>query len=334
MSFVSATKKVPSVNLSMNAEELAARFFKWKGNSIVWERSSLLATSLEFLSSIDIRRSLLLSACAVVFLLSISTLNLSRYQLSSFIPTVLRPANSTTGSSKKIPATAALTKLIVVSHFNEDLDWLDLFLGEQIPHIVYTRSSDSLARHNIAVNKGREAVAYLRYIVDHYSNLPSVIAFVHGHRTAWHQRDPSDIVVALRALRWSKYPYMPLTSTATSSRFQLNSPDPQFRVNFELWRDVLQKELGPPPAEGIRAQCCASFAVKREAILAHPKLFYSKILDYIVASPHSDQLTGRTLEYTWHMIFGQPAHMSFRMCDIFFCDSNGMISVSLAERTA
>ena len=223
--------------------------------------------------------------------------------------------------------------MIVVSHFNEDLGWLDLFLGEQIPHIVYTRSPDSLARHNLVVNKGREAVAYLRYIIDHYSNLPSVVAFVHAHRTSWHQRDPSDIVVALRALQWNKYPYMPLTSSMTSSSFQLNALDPQFKVNFEIWRDVLQTELGPPPAQGIRTTCCASFAVKREAILAHPKLFYSKILDYILASRHSDQLTGRTLEYTWHMIFGRPAHSSFRMCDIFVCDAQGAISVSLAERS-
>jgi hypothetical protein len=222
--------------------------------------------------------------------------------------------------------------MIVVSHFNEDLDWLDLFIGEQIPHIVYTRSTDSLIRHSIPINKGREAVAYLRYIVDNYSNLPSAIAFIHGHRTAWHQKDPSDIVVALRALQWNKYNYAPLTSTMTHSEFKLNTRDPQAKVNYQLWQDVLQNELGPPPANGIRTACCASFVAKKEAILAHPKTFYSKIIEYILASPHSDQLTGRTLEYTWHIIFGQPAHTSYKTCDVFVCDSRGIISVSLAEK--
>jgi hypothetical protein len=222
--------------------------------------------------------------------------------------------------------------MIVVSHYKEDLDWLDLFIGEQIPHIVYTRSNDTLARHNIRINKGREAVAYLRYIVDYYSNLPSVIAFVHGHRRSWHQKDPSDIVVALRALQWNKYNYMTLTSMMTRRKFKLNKQDRQEQVNYELWRDVLQKELGPPPEDGIEAPCCASFVVKREAILAHPKTFYSNISDYIVASGHSDQSTGRTLEYTWHMIFGEPARVNYKKCDIFVCDVNGTISVQLAEK--
>ncbi|CAF5133131.1 unnamed protein product, partial [Rotaria sp. Silwood1] len=57
--------------------------------------------------------------------------------------------------------------------------------------------------------------------------------------------------------------------------------DLQERVNYELWEDVLQKELGPPPELGIVTHCCATFAIKREAILAHPAIFYSDILDYI-----------------------------------------------------
>ena len=223
--------------------------------------------------------------------------------------------------------------MIVVSHYNENLDWLDLFIGEQIPHIVYTRSGDSLVRHSISINKGREAVAYLRYIVDNYSNLPSSIAFIHAHRTSWHQKDPPDIVVALRALRWNKYKYMPLTSTMTHSIFRLHTGDLQATVNYELWQAVLKQELGPPPANGIQAPCCASFVVKREAILTHPKTFYSNISDYILASRYSDQQTGRTLEYTWHIIFGEPTHVSYRTCDIFVCDSNGRISVQLAEKS-
>ena len=114
-----------------------------------------------------------------------------------------------------------LSKMLVVSHFYEDLNWIDMFLGDKLPHIVYTRSFEPLARHNFPVNKGREAAAYLHYIVEHYENLPSLIAFVHGHRTSEHQTNSSDIVVALRAHRWNKYAYMPLTSTMTETIFRL-----------------------------------------------------------------------------------------------------------------
>lgn len=236
-------------------------------------------------------------------------------------------------SSIQVKNTFLLTKTIVVSHFNENLDWLNVFnQTTEISHMVYTRSIHPLSyRHQVLGNKGREAVAYLRYIIDHYSNLSSSIAFVHAHRTSWHQKDPSDIVIALKTLQWNKYNYMPLTSAMTYAEFKQGTNDPQSTVNYEIWRNVLQTELGSPPENGIRAPCCATFAVKKEAILTHPKEFYRNIMNYILSSPHSDQLTGRTLEYTWHMIFGQSAHINYNTCDIFFCDSRGIISVSIAE---
>ena len=87
---------------------------------------------------------------------------------------------------------------------------------------------------------------------------------------------------------------MPLTSWMTQAIFKPQTADLQATVNYELWRDVFEKELGPPPENGIEVPCCASFVVKREAILAHPKTFYSKTSDYILATPYSDQFTSRT----------------------------------------
>ncbi|CAF4861973.1 unnamed protein product, partial [Rotaria sp. Silwood1] len=171
-------------------------------------------------------------------------------------------------------------KIVIVSHFNESLDWLNLLDDEQIPYIVYTRLPKPLAHHRkIRINKGRDPAAYLRYIVDHYSNLPLSVAFVHGHRTSYHQENPSDIVTALRALQWHKYNYMPLST-----------------------------------------------------ILAHPTIFYSNILDYIMYTNYSDYYTGRSLEYTWHIIFGEPTHINYPTCDIFVCDSKGNIIVPMTKK--
>ncbi|CAF0864098.1 unnamed protein product [Rotaria sordida] len=149
----------------------------------------------------------------------------------------------------------------------------------------------------IRINRSRDPVAYLRYIIDHYSNLPSSIAFVHGHRTSWHQRDPSDIVTALRALQCHKYNYMPLTNKKTEHEFKQNSRNRQDRVNYNLWKAVLQKELRPAPANGIRTHCYVTFAIKREAFLTHPTIVYSNILDYLLTTSYSDYYTSRTLEY-------------------------------------
>ncbi|CAF1550622.1 unnamed protein product [Rotaria sordida] len=271
--------------------------------------------------------------CFITLLFLFSTFGLSQFQSPQFITSTYKYINKTLNSILQRNQISQLAKIIVVSHFNENLDWLDLLVDDQISCIVYTRSSKPLPyQHKFVINKGREAVVYLQYIVDHYSNLPLSIAFVHAHRTSWHQKNPSDIVIALQALQWNKYNYMPLTSEKTRYEFKPISVDPQVKVNYELWQAVLQKELGPPPENGINAHCCATFVVKREAILAHPKIFYSNIMNYILASSYSDQLTGRTLEYTWHMIFGQPAHINYRTCDIFICDSNGMVSVPLDRK--
>lgn len=224
------------------------------------------------------------------------------------------------------------SKMLVVSHFDEDLTWIELFIGNKIEHIIYTRSKDSLIQNSMRINKGREAVVYLRYIVEHYDNLPSSIAFIHAHRTSWHLKDPMDIVVALRAAKWNKYDYIPLSSEKTFTEFSLDKTEQQARINLELWNAVLRSELGNPPTGKIRMHCCAEFIVRREAILKHPKEFYSKIMSYIIASQHSDYHTGRTLEYTWHLIFGQPENSFFVKCDIFFCNSMGQVSVEIAEQ--
>jgi hypothetical protein len=54
-------------------------------------------------------------------------------------------------------------------------------------------------------NKGREVNAYLAYIVQHYDNLPSTIAFLHPHKDgypgAWHtDNNEYSNVVSLRTL--------------------------------------------------------------------------------------------------------------------------------------
>jgi hypothetical protein len=43
----------------------------------------------------------------------------------------------------------------------------------------------------------REAGRYLRFIVQYYDHLPRHVAFVHGHRRAWHQS--GDIVEVLHS---------------------------------------------------------------------------------------------------------------------------------------
>ncbi|RJE16641.1 hypothetical protein PHISCL_11022, partial [Aspergillus sclerotialis] len=45
-------------------------------------------------------------------------------------------------------------------------------------------------------NKGHEVMVYLSYIIDHYGNLPDIVAFMHSHQFAWHNDDLFDMNAA------------------------------------------------------------------------------------------------------------------------------------------
>ncbi len=44
------------------------------------------------------------------------------------------------------------------------------------------------ATHNVPFNKANEADCYLKFILDHYHDLPPRMIFAHGHEYAWHLR--------------------------------------------------------------------------------------------------------------------------------------------------
>jgi hypothetical protein len=77
------------------------------------------------------------------------------------------------------------TKTVVMARMsNEDVSWVYRELTE-FNHSIYTMD-DSSAEYHVPQNKGREAMAYLTYIIDHYHNLPDTVLFFHPHKSTWH----------------------------------------------------------------------------------------------------------------------------------------------------
>lgn len=68
------------------------------------------------------------------------------------------------------------------------------------------------------------------------------------------------------------------------------------------------KELFPgeslPPTIGVA--CCAQFAVTREKIRERPIQDYKRYRQWLSETPLDNYISGRILEYSWHIIFGQP----------------------------
>jgi hypothetical protein len=96
-------------------------------------------------------------------------------------------------------------RVVVIGRLgNEDTSWV----GENLPdwqHAVYVVDDPNSPGLHTSMNKGREAMPYLTYLVEHYHNLPATIVFLHAHRSgypvAWHNEgEDHDAVRMVRSL--------------------------------------------------------------------------------------------------------------------------------------
>lgn len=97
--------------------------------------------------------------------------------------------------------------LVVPRMKNEDVSWID-DVREELPDLqtaVYVMD-DPWADFRVPKNKGRESMAYLTYVIDHYDDLPDVVLFFHAHKVGWHNllilgQDSAEMLKMLRVER-------------------------------------------------------------------------------------------------------------------------------------
>ena len=139
--------------------------------------------------------------------------------------------------------------MVVVSHYKEDLSWLSRI---RYKYVVYKKDQDDDYPYNVPVNKGNEASAYLKYIIDHYDNLPEYVIFVHGHESDWHHED--SMVDKLNSLRITKDYIQPLLKAYYCARVFPTSD--HLLGSYCVLRELLQseQEVLLPLFEGLNYQ--------------------------------------------------------------------------------
>lgn len=217
------------------------------------------------------------------------------------------------------------TDIIIVSaHYNEDLDWLN---NSKYPVVVCDKKGAgsinliSNKKCTMDINRGREASAFLKFIIEYYDKLPKKIAFIHGHETAYHQKYPDGILKAIENANIDKYGYISLNNELQSiilsnSKFERNHPSDIYRIDDgphlemkKVWSKLYEKELGYEFSNTLRYQRSAQFIVSREKIRSHPKQFYEDLYNYVIDPANDDYTTSVVLEFSWHMIFGEKPDM-------------------------
>ncbi|KAK5683237.1 hypothetical protein LTS10_004768 [Elasticomyces elasticus] len=86
--------------------------------------------------------------------------------------------------------------LIIASYTAQNVSWLsEIPTAWTIKRYLMDDPSPELPGLPVPLNQGREAMAYLTYIIDHYDALPDYMVFTHGHERSWHQMEPLQMKV-------------------------------------------------------------------------------------------------------------------------------------------
>ncbi|KAF7593443.1 hypothetical protein BBP40_011449 [Aspergillus hancockii] len=223
--------------------------------------------------------------------------------------------NSHAGQASPSPVPQLQTleqDLVVASMKDDDVSWL----FEHFPdwHKSIYVVDDKKAELTVKQNKGRESMVYLTYIIDNYNNLPESMLFIHSKRFQWHNDDPYYDGVPM--LRHFQLPYLrkqgyvnlrcawvlgcpveihPLTDT---HRDAVHAGE-YFKTGF------MELFPGVEVPEQVGVSCCAQFGVTRSKVHERPKSDYERFRKWLIETPLQDDLSGRIMEYSWHMIFGK-----------------------------
>ncbi|KAH7092008.1 hypothetical protein FB567DRAFT_588321 [Paraphoma chrysanthemicola] len=207
------------------------------------------------------------------------------------------------------------TAVVVASQASENATWLQ----EYFPHWeknIY-RVDDPDAPLTVPMNKGRESMVYLTYIIDHYDSLPDNVLFIHPNRYQWHNDDPD--YDGLPMLRRFQIPYLEKEgyvnircawSLGCPNEIKPLAEEGEHREAVHAGGDYKNafQHLFPgeqvPSAVGV--SCCAQFGATREKIRDRKKSEYERYRRWIMETKLSDSISGRVLEYSWHMVFGRP----------------------------
>lgn len=184
---------------------------------------------------------------------------------------------------------------IVISHFDEDLSWLEEFSkhciiyrkGEPLPASVSSSFHQTFALPNV----GRETHTYLTHIVNNYEHLPPLTLFLQGNIHDINDGTPAHTDMALSEIisqastfpdghtmpigqvhsfsDWDGIQYLPGWLERRGKSLKRTKLTP-----LQFWRSI----FGGPHPESVRFVQGALFGVTRGAIRRRQKSFYENVL--------------------------------------------------------
>lgn len=221
-----------------------------------------------------------------------------------------------TRSSGIFQVPQAEDKVVVMAKIaTENVDWVTELREWQ--KAIYHMDDPKQILHP-PVNKGREAMAYLTFIIDHYQHLPGIIVFLHPHRSgwpeAWHtDAQDYDNVNSIHNLRLDyvrEHGYANMRcihNPGCPDEIQpfRNDPERKYELAFaDAYTYMFGGNLSTVP-QIVGVACCAQFAVSGSQVKVRPKSDYERYRKWLIDTDLRSDDAGRVMEYMWHMIFGK-----------------------------
>ena len=194
---------------------------------------------------------------------------------------------------------------IDVSRYNKNVDFVyKINNNKNINVMIYDKENVNNPL-NIPVNKGNEASVYLKYIIDYYDKLTDFTFFIHDEEYSWHHS--GSIIDKFNEALTSNKMYYNINDNCHWNRTNLIDKD-TYNGLLEWYNKYIEDYIPiskvPNNSDFIYGYLgSAQFLVHKDLIRNLPKEFYIKIYEWIITTDLPNALSGRYLEWTWHIFW-------------------------------
>ena len=211
---------------------------------------------------------------------------------------------------------------VIVSRYNEDLEWINEYPFNQFQYIVYNKGvNENFCKNNIKEiinlpNIGRECHTYLYHIVENYQNLADIIVFFPGSVNLEHKKN--NAIRILNSILSSRLQNAYFLGTyqydifETFKDFKLDDWKATDKKNSELnpesklvpcklrpYGNWYRYFFGSIKAKWNTWSCI--FSIDKKDILLHPITRYIYLLNTLIDSSNPE--VGHYLERSWGAVF-------------------------------
>ncbi|KAJ5182437.1 Protein of unknown function DUF3431 [Penicillium capsulatum] len=244
------------------------------------------------------------------------------------------------GISHHQPIHPVHRELVFAAMQRSNMSWVNENVPQWPANIYRADIPPGQADLTVPMNRGNEAMVYLTYIIDRYWTLPDIVVFLHGGRYQWHNDNPLyDSVVSIKHLnpdyvREAGYVNLRCAwaigcpAELEPARYLRDRPDDPGHPTAVAFPDAFRDLFpGQDMPETVGVPCCSQFAVSRDKVHERDREEYVRLRQWLMETPLDAGVSGRIMEYAWHILFGKPAQFCPDARDCY-CKTYGYCQMS------